>query len=132
MEAAMEWYLAVLKKYVDFSGRARRKEYWMFFLFNIIVSVVVSLVGYVVAGSNGQSALGGIYSLAVLLPSLGVTARRLHDTGRSGWWILIGLVPFIGWLVLLLFLIEDSKFGDNQYGPNPKETMTPPAVSPAV
>ena len=126
----MEWYLAVLKKYIVFTGRATRTEYWMFALFNVIISIVLSIIGYVVVGGNGQSALSSLYSLAVLLPSLGVSVRRLHDTNRSGWWLLISLVPIIGIIVLIVFLVQDSDPGDNRYGPNPKQpTITPaPAV----
>lgn len=112
----MHWYTNVLKKYVAFEGRARRQEYWMFTLFNIIVSLVIALVDYLIGTG---SILGMIYSLAVLLPSLSVTARRLHDTGRSGWWILISFIPFIGAIILLVFLCQDSQ-GDNKYGANPK------------
>jgi len=109
----MNWYLAVLKKYVVFSGRARRKEYWMFTLVNVIVLVLLAVLKL--------NALYGLYSLAVLLPSLAVLVRRLHDTGRSGWWFLIGLVPLIGGIILLVFRVQDSKPGENQYGANPKE-----------
>lgn len=112
----MQWYLKVLKDYVAFTGRARRKEYWMFILFNFIVSIVLSLVENMIGITQ---VLTGIYSLAVLLPSLGVTVRRLHDTGRSGWWILIGLIPLIGTIVLIVFMCQDSQ-EDNQYGANPK------------
>ncbi|GAB4342018.1 MAG: DUF805 domain-containing protein [Candidatus Abyssubacteria bacterium] len=93
----MKWYLQVLKKYAVFSGRAQRMEYWMFFLFNLIIAM-----------------------LAVLLPGVAVTVRRLHDTGRSGWWLLIGFVPLIGGIVLLVFMVFDSQPGQNEYGPNPK------------
>lgn len=113
----MEWYLKVLKNYVGFQGRARRKEYWMFFLFNLIVSIVLAIVESLV---GLEQMLTGLYSLAVLLPSLAVTVRRLHDTGRSGWWFLISLIPIIGAIVLLVFTVQDSQEGENQYGPNPK------------
>src|SRR5436309_5574241 len=126
----MEWYLAVLKKYLVFTGRATRTEYWMFALFNVIISIVLSIIGYVVVGGNGQSALSSLYSLAVLLPSLGVSVRRLHDTNRSGWWLLISLVPIIGIIVLIVFLVQDSDPGDNRYAPNPKAPAITP--SPAV
>jgi uncharacterized membrane protein YhaH (DUF805 family) len=118
----MNWYLEVLKKYAVFNGRARRKEYWMFFLFNIIIEVVLGLVeGFAgIAPESGQSVLGTLYMLAVLLPSLAVVVRRLHDTDRSGWWLLIALVPIIGAIVLLVFMVQDSQPGENQYGPNPK------------
>lgn len=114
----MDWYLKVLKNYVGFSGRARRKEYWMFVLFNLIVSAGLVILEFIL---DIKSVLTVIYSLAILLPSLAVTFRRLHDTGRSGWWILIGLIPFIGGIVLLVFDCLDSESNDNQYGPNPKQ-----------
>ncbi|EJL26873.1 DUF805 domain-containing protein [Brevibacillus sp. BC25] len=116
----MHWYTSVLKKYVAFEGRARRQEYWMFTLFNIIVSMVIALVDYLIGTG---SILGMIYSLAVLLPSLSVTARRLHDTGRSGWWILLTFIPLIGAIILLVFLCQDSQ-GDNKYGANPKTSQS--------
>ena len=118
----MSWYLAVLKKYAVFSGRARRKEYWMFFLFNLIITVALTLIEQMagIAPEPGQSVLAGLYSLAVLIPGLAVAVRRLHDTGRSGWWLLIGLVPILGAIVLLIFLVLDSEPGENAYGPNPK------------
>ncbi|MDC0761036.1 MULTISPECIES: DUF805 domain-containing protein [Brevibacillus] len=116
----MHWYTSVLKKYVAFEGRARRQEYWMFTLFNIIVSMVIALVDYLIGTG---SILGMIYSLAVLLPSLSVTARRLHDTGKSGWWILLSFIPLIGAIVLLIFLCKDSE-GDNKYGANPKTSQS--------
>jgi uncharacterized membrane protein YhaH (DUF805 family) len=112
----MEWYLKVVKNYVGFQGRARRKEYWMFFLFNLIIGLVI---GFVEGLLNLSQVLSTLYSLAILLPSLAVGARRLHDTGRSGLWLLIGLIPLIGLIVLLVFFCEDSK-DENQYGPNPK------------
>lgn len=112
----MDWYMGVLKKYVDFSGRARRTEFWMFTLFNIIVSIVLSVIDMML----GFGLLGGIYALAVFLPSLAVGVRRLHDTNRSGWWLLIGLIPLIGFIVLIVFFVQDSQPGDNEYGPNPK------------
>jgi uncharacterized membrane protein YhaH (DUF805 family) len=122
----MNWYVAVLKKYAVFEGRAARTEYWMFVLFNLIVSVVLSIVDRMI----GIHALGVLYSLAVLLPSIGVGIRRLHDTDRSGWWLLIALVPFVGWIVLLYFVVQDSTPGDNQYGPSVKGGPAPAAAMP--
>jgi uncharacterized membrane protein YhaH (DUF805 family) len=113
----MEWYLKVLKQYVGFSGRARRKEYWMFMLFNMIASIILTVVDY---ATDLSPLFSGIYSLAVLLPSLAVTIRRLHDTGKSGAWILIGLIPFVGGIIILIFTCMDSQPNDNQFGPNPK------------
>ena len=113
----MHWYLDVLKRYVDFNGRARRQEYWMFVLFNFIFVVIANVIDGV-AGTYGIISL--IYSLAILLPALGVFVRRLHDTGRSGFWFFIGLIPLIGAIVLIIFLVQDSEPGTNNYGPNPK------------
>ena len=89
----------------------------MFTLFNFLASVALAIVDGIL-GTNGG--LGGIYSLAVLIPGLAVSARRLHDTDRSGWWILINLIPVIGWIIYLVFLCSDSKPGENRFGPNPK------------
>ena len=119
----MSWYLDVLKKYAVFGGRSRRKEYWYFVLFTVLISIVLSIIDAVLGtpgAEGGAGLLSGIYSLAVLIPSLAVSIRRLHDTGRSGWWILISLVPLIGTIVLLVFTVQDSQPGDNEYGPNPK------------
>ncbi|MER5523195.1 DUF805 domain-containing protein [Streptomyces sp. NPDC002677] len=117
----MNWYVDVLKKYAVFSGRARRQEYWMFFLFNLIISIVLAVIGRVI----GFAALGAIYSLAVLLPGLGVAVRRLHDTGRSGWAILVSIIPLVGWIIVLVWLASEGKPEQNQYGDNPKHA---PAV----
>lgn len=112
----MDYYIAALKRYADFKGRSRRKEYWYFVLINILVSLVLAVIdGALGLGSEGVGLLGGIYSLAVLLPSLAVGARRLHDTGRSGWWQLIALIPIIGPIVLIVFLASGSEPGTNKY-----------------
>jgi uncharacterized membrane protein YhaH (DUF805 family) len=119
----MNWYLQALKQYAVFKGRARRKEYWFFALFNLIVSVVLTAVDYATGSLDpeyGVGLLSGLYSLAILLPGLAVTVRRLHDTDRTGWWVLIAFIPFIGAIVLLVFMLLNSKPGDNRYGPNPK------------
>lgn len=117
----MDWYLNVLKKYAVFSGRAQRKEYWFFVLFNVIIAFVLGIIDGIagLTGAGGFGLLGTLYSLAVLVPSLAVSVRRLHDTDRSGWWLLVGLVPILGAIVLLVFFVQDSKPA-NQYGPNPK------------
>jgi len=119
----MNWYIEVLKKYAVFSGRARRKEYWYFALFNLIFSLVLGFIDGVIgtfSPETGLGLLGGIYSLAILIPSLAVSVRRLHDTGRSGWWLLVALIPLIGVIVLLVFTVQDSHQGANEYGENPK------------
>ena len=121
----MNWYVEVLKKYAVFSGRARRMEYWVFVLINLIISFALSFIEGLARGTSMQeiSVLSSLYSLAVVLPTLGVTVRRLHDTGRSGWWLLVALVPIIGAIVLLIFMVIDSDPGENSYGPNPKELV---------
>ena len=108
---------SVFSQYVGFSGRARRSEYWYFFLFNMLVSIVLGIVGNII----GTTILSTIASLALLLPGLSVAIRRLHDIGKSGWWLLIGLIPLVGAILLIVWYASDSKPGDNQYGPNPKE-----------
>ncbi|MFG3496043.1 DUF805 domain-containing protein [Streptomyces sp. NPDC047928] len=113
----MSWYLAVLKNYVGFGGRARRKEYWMFTLIHSVIALVLMGVDYA-AGTNGV--LYVLYILAVLLPALAVSIRRLHDTGRSGWWLLISFVPLVGGIILLVFLASDGKAEANKWGANPK------------
>lgn len=113
----MHWYLDVLKNYAGFSGRARRQEYWMYTLFNIIVSIVVAIVSSAVLGN---SVLSYIYVLAVLLPSLAVAVRRLHDTGKSGGWIFISLVPLVGFIILLVFLASEGERQNNAHGADPK------------
>ncbi len=111
-----------LNKYADFSGRARRSEYWFFFLFNVLVSIVASIIDAIIGtrSSSGFGLLEGIAALALLLPGLAVGARRLHDTSRSGWWLLIGLIPLLGAIVLIIFFVQDSH-PDNQYGASPKQ-----------
>jgi uncharacterized membrane protein YhaH (DUF805 family) len=113
----MNWYIEVLKKYTVFDGRAHRTEYWMFVLFNVIITIVLGLIDRLV-GISGV--LSGIYGLAVLIPGIAVGIRRLHDTNRSGWWLLISLVPVIGTIVLIVFMVQDGQPDTNQYGPNPK------------
>lgn len=113
----MEWYGKVISNYIGFTGRARRKEYWMFMLVNLIITLVLGIL----SSLFGSELLTKLYSLFIFLPSLAVTVRRLHDTGKSGWWVLIGLIPIVGFIVLLIFTCIDSDPGTNQYGENPKE-----------
>ncbi len=105
----MNWYLEVLKKYADFNGRARRKEYWMFVLINLIITYSLLFIGI----KMGFPILSSLYSFAVLLPSVGVAIRRMHDVGKSGWYILI---PFYN----LILACTEGEQGENEYGPNPK------------
>ncbi len=120
----MNWYLKALKKYAVFSGRARRKEYWYFALFSLLIAIVLAIIEGIVGNldaETGVGLLGDIYLLAILIPSIAVAVRRLHDTDRSGWWLLIALIPLIGGIVLIVFWAQDSQPGENQYGSNPKD-----------
>lgn len=114
----MNWYLEVLNKYAVFTGRARRQEYWMFVLFNIIIAIALAFIDGLLFGEAGL--LGGGYSLAILIPGLAVSVRRLHDTDRSGWWLLISFIPLIGAIILIVLLATEGMPGDNRFGSNPK------------
>ncbi len=118
----MEWMLLPLRRYAEFSGRSRRMEYWMFALFTFLLGIVAALIDTMAFGfdidDNGP--LSVLTSLAVFIPSLAVGARRLHDVGRSGWWLLLIFVVIIGWIILLVFFVTDGDKGSNAYGPDPK------------
>ena len=119
----MHWYLKVLEQYADFNGRARRKEYWMFTLFHIIFAIIAAILDSLISlpiGDSINSLITGLYLVAILIPSLAVSVRRLHDIGISGWMILVALIPIAGIGLLVLFVL-DSDPGENQYGANPKE-----------
>lgn len=116
----MNYYIEVLKKYAVFEGRAPRKEYWYFVLFNLAPMFLLAI--------DDSGILYGIYALAVLMPSIAVGVRRLHDIGKSGWWLFIALIPIIGSIILIIYLVRDSQPGENQYGPNPK-TLSEKATS---
>jgi uncharacterized membrane protein YhaH (DUF805 family) len=118
----MNWYLEVLRKYAVFDGRARRQEYWMFTLIGAMLPVALVVLAAMLGTNmeNTSSMIIGAYYLAILLPSLAVAVRRLHDTGRSGWWLVVAVIPLIGSIALLIFTLQDSEQGTNQYGPNPK------------
>jgi uncharacterized membrane protein YhaH (DUF805 family) len=118
----MNWYLSVLKKYAVSSGRARRKEYWMFVLFNMIFAIMAVILDNVLGiavEEMGYGPLYSIYFLAVLIPGFSVLLRRLHDIGKSGWWFFIGLIPLVGVIWLLVLLCTKGNVGDNQYGADP-------------
>lgn len=118
----MEWFLKVVKSF-SFDGRARRKEYWMFTLFAVIISIVLGILDGVfgtVSAAGNVGLLGTVFMLAILIQSLAVGARRLHDTGRSGWWLLIGLLPFVGAIILIVLMVLEGRQGENPYGPDPK------------
>ncbi len=120
----MNWYLKVLRQYADFSGRARRTEYWMFVLFNLIFGIIAIILDNVVGTANptlGYGIFYGLYTLVVFIPGLAVTVRRLHDIGKSGWMFLIVLIPLLGPIWLLVLLATDSQQGTNKWGHNPKE-----------
>ena len=117
----MNWYLKVMREYVNFNGRARRTEYWMFFLVYIGVMVVASIIDAVL----GISFVTAIASLVHLLPSIGVGVRRLHDINRSGWWMLVALIPIIGWIIAIYWAVKEGDVGDNAYGPDPKAVALP-------
>ena len=115
----MEYFLDAMRKYAEFTGRATRQQYWMFVLIYIVIYIALAVVDAVLQSILGFGFLVAIFSLVLLVPSISACARRLHDTGRTGWWQLIGLLPIIGWIVLIVFLVQDSH-PDNEYGPNPK------------
>jgi len=123
----MNWYLEALKKYAVIDGRARRKEYWFFVLFYIIIVFVLGFIDSmtgIFSNQYGVGLLSGIFGLAMIIPSITVAVRRLHDTDRTGWWILIAFIPLIGGIWLLILFVLDSTPGDNKYGPNPQEVVT--------
>lgn len=113
----MKYYLDVLKKYVGFEGRARRKEYWMFVLFNSIFEVVLSGIDFVLGTG---AILGSLYALALFLPSLAVTVRRLHDIGKEWYWIFIGLIPIVGPIWMIILMAKEGMEGENEFGSDPK------------
>jgi uncharacterized membrane protein YhaH (DUF805 family) len=114
----VHWYTDVIRRYTDFDGRADRPEFWWFSLINLIVSLVLWVIGIaLIGGVSGGQILAALYGLVTLLPVLGVDIRRLHDTNRSGWWILISLIPIIGAIVLIVFLASRGTQGPNSFGP---------------
>ena len=121
----MHWYIDVLRKYTVFSGRARRKEFWMFFLFSALITIFLTVIDefmgwkFELSGDN-LGFLSTLYYIAVIIPYLAVIFRRLHDTDRSGWWFLIAFIPIVGVIILLVFLILDGTKGENRFGPDPK------------
>ena len=119
----MNWFLIVLKKYADFSGRASRSEYWYFVLFYLLIAIGLTVIDDVTGTLDAKSGVGllsGIFGLAMIVPSISVNVRRLHDINRSGWWLLLIFAVIIGWIVLLVFGMMDSQPGDNRFGTHPK------------
>lgn len=116
----MNYYINSLKKYADFSGRARRMEFGMFMLINVIIAVILSVID----GALGTMFLGIIFNLAVMVPSIALSARRLHDMNWSGWWQLLFIIPLVGLVLGLIMLFKGPTEGDNRFGANPKNTST--------
>jgi len=133
MEHFKRYFLEpITRHYVDFSGRASRSQYWYFVLYYFLISLLLAFIDILVinpmlGATPEQAAQGGflqmIFGLALFLPYLGIGVRRLHDIGRSGWWLLLSFIPLIGVLVLLYWFVQDSQPGSNEYGPNPKGVM---------
>jgi len=123
----VRWYLEVLKKYAVFGGRAGRTEYWMFVLFNMIFTYALMCIDVVVvvASRGGVPFLTFLYMFAIFIPSLAVTVRRFHDTGKSGWWSFISIIPLLGTIVLMVLLAQPGQPGANKYGPDPKLAPSP-------
>lgn len=131
----MKWYLKALKNYADFSSRSRRKEFWMFYLFTILIMMLLSIIEFIIIDifQNAEEFLQdsgdytpislGLYIILTIVPTVAVTVRRLHDMGKSGWFYLLNFIPTIGTIILLIMCMFDSEPGENKWGPNPKEEM---------
>ena len=120
----MEYFISTIKQYAVFKGRARRKEFWYFYLISLVISLVLAFLDHQMGTFNpelGGGLLGGVYGIFIFLPSLSLTVRRIHDTSHSGYWAFILLIPIIGVLAILFFALMDSKPGSNEYGISPKE-----------
>lgn len=132
----MNWYREALRKYAVFEGRSRRREYWWFALVNFLIAMALGGLDMALGTYSVESGVGlfsCLFALAVLVPGIAVTVRRLHDTDRSGWWVLIGFIPLVGAIVLIVFALLDSQPGANRYGPNPKGVIGPGTpVAPVV
>lgn len=122
----MHWWITAMKKYATFSGRARRKEYWMFALFSFIFAIVALVCDSILGTESEDMGFGliyGLFCLSIIVPSWAVTVRRLHDVGKSGWWVFISFIPFIGGIWLFVLTLTDSQTGENRYGANPKVSL---------
>ena len=117
----MNWYLKVMKNYFNINGRARRTEYWMYFLVYIAIVIVAGILDSII----GLGLIGALVALAHLIPSITVGVRRLHDINKSGWWLLIALVPIIGWIIAIYWAVKEGDATDNLYGSNPKAEAVP-------
>ena len=107
-----EWYVIPFQKYIEFEGRARRKELWIFAGVNFLISIILGVIGL--------DLISTLFSLAIFLPGIAVGVRRLHDVGKTGWFMLIGLIPVVGWIILIYFYVQEGDAGPNEYGLNPK------------
>ena len=117
----MEWMILPFRRFLEFTGRSRRKEFWMFTLLSVIAVIAAALIDLMFGfGSEQNGPVGIVVSLTFLIPSLSVSVRRLHDVDRSGWWLLLALIPILGWIVLIVWNCTDGTRGTNQFGPDPK------------
>jgi uncharacterized membrane protein YhaH (DUF805 family) len=132
----MRWFLdALTKNYATFGGRARRREYWHYVLFYCLALIACIFVDVILGTFNahaGVGVLGALFVLATAIPSFAVTARRLHDTNRSGWWQLLSAIPLVGAIIVLVFTVQDSQPGANRFGPNPKGVIGAGTPSPII
>ena len=120
----MKWYLHVLKNYVNFNGRARRKEYWMFYLLSILIGYGINLFDFLFQSIGApEFFLSSIYNIFLILPTIAVGVRRLHDIDKSGFYLFLAFLPIIGWIWLFVLLVQNGDTGTNQYGPDPKNPM---------
>ena len=120
VQALIDNFVSVLKKYKDFAGRARRREYWLFVLCNVIISIALSILGMIPVLGILFAIASFAYFLLILVPGIAVSIRRLHDIDKSGWYLLISLIPIAGFIILLIWTVKEGTAGDNKYGPNPK------------
>ena len=119
----MTWALMPLQKYAVLSGRSRRKEFWMFVLFTFVVEIVLAIIDAIIGTYNtalGIGLLSGLFYLAILVPSIALNTRRLHDIGKSGWFQLLFIIPIVGFILWIIWMVRDSDDGVNKYGPSPK------------
>lgn len=122
----MEWFLLPLKKYVEFNGRSRRKEYWMFYLFTVLVSIPLGIIDEVADTTfqYGSGVFSVLFSLFTIIPWISLTVRRLHDVNKSAWYLLLYLLPIIGWIWLFVLTVTEGDQGSNEYGPDPKNPVS--------
>ncbi|SFS02799.1 DUF805 domain-containing protein [Sphingomonas jatrophae] len=130
----MEWALLPLKRYADFNGRSRRKEYWFFALMILAIYLVITVIGMVLGSLTPSDTANGIlaapaflllllFGLAVIVPGIAVQVRRFHDQDKSGWFVLLNLIPYVGGLVVLVFMCLEGTRGPNRFGPDPKTNL---------